>query len=120
LDTLLQAIEKAGYKPGDDVMIALDCASSEFYKDGSMITENSRLRMRSVYKQRAGFLLSRIGNKYPIISIEDGMQENDWEGWKMLTDKIGDRVQLVGDDLFVTNVERLSRGVKEGIANSIL
>ena len=98
LDTLLKAVEKAGYKPGDDFMFALDCASSEFYKDG-------------IYDYT---------NKYPIISIEDGMHEDDWQGWKLLTDKNGSRVQLVGDDLFVTNVERLSRGIKEGVANSIL
>ena len=108
LDTLLQAIEKAGYKPGDDVMIALDCAASEFYKDG-VFSSNEQVSY-----------LAELANKYPIISIEDGMQENDWAGWKELTDKIGDRVQLVGDDLFVTNVERLSRGIDEGIANSIL
>ena len=117
---LLQAIEKAGYKPGDDVMIALDCAASEFYKDGKYDYRKFQTPDSSVQQQRAGFLFGGIAAKYPIISIEDGMQENDWEGWKMLTDKIGDKVQLVGDDLFVTNVERLSRGVNEGIANSIL
>ena len=85
-----------------------------------MTIENSKLRFCSVYKREQVSYLAELVNKYPIISIEDGMQENDWEGWKMLTDKIGDRVQLVGDDLFVTNVERLSRGVKENIANSIL
>ncbi len=121
LDTLLQAIEKAGYKPGDDVMIALDCAASEFYKDGiydyrKFQTADAPQFSRS---EQVSYL-AELANKYPIISIEDGMQEDDWEGWKMLTEKIGDRVQLVGDDLFVTNVERLSRGVKEGIANSIL
>ena len=113
LDTLLQAIEKAGYKPGDDVMIALDCASSEFYKDG--IYDYRKFQTPDSASLQAAeqvSYLAELVNKYPIISIEDGMQENDWEGWKMLTDKIGDRVQLVGDDLFVTNVERLSRGVK--------
>jgi enolase len=98
-------------------MIALDCASSEFYKDGSMIIENFPKELLE-QEEQVSYLAEFF--KYPIISIEDGMQENDWEGWKMLTDKIGDRVQLVGDDLFVTNVERLSRGIKEEIANSIL
>ncbi|WP_292009588.1 phosphopyruvate hydratase [Chryseobacterium sp.] len=121
LDTLLQAIEKAGYKPGDDIMLALDCAASEFYKDGTydyrkFEGENAAHRSR---EEQVSYL-AELANKYPIISIEDGMQEDDWEGWKMLTDKIGDKVQLVGDDLFVTNVERLSRGINEGIANSIL
>lgn len=121
LDTLLQAIEKAGYKPGDDVMLALDCASSEFYKDGSydyrkFEGENGAHRSR---EEQVAYL-AELTQKYPIISIEDGMQEDDWEGWKMLTDKIGGKVQLVGDDLFVTNVERLSRGINEGIGNSIL
>jgi enolase len=121
LDTLSQAVEKAGYKVGDDVMFALDCAASEFYKDGmydyrKFETPESALFNRS---EQVNYL-AELAAKYPIISIEDGMHEDDWEGWKMLTDKIGDRVQLVGDDLFVTNVERLSRGINEGIANSIL
>ncbi len=121
LDTLLQAIESAGYKPGDDVMIALDCAASEFYKEGiydyrKFQTPESAQFNRS---EQVNYLAD-LAAKYPIISIEDGMHEDDWEGWKMLTEKIGDRVQLVGDDLFVTNVERLSRGIEEGIANSIL
>ena len=121
LDTLSQAVEKAGYKVGDDIMFALDCAASEFYKDGiynytKFETPDSAQFNRS---EQVNYLAD-LAAKYPIISIEDGMHEDDWEGWKMLTDKIGDRVQLVGDDLFVTNVERLSRGIKEGIANSIL
>lgn len=121
LDTLMQAIEKAGYKPGDDIMFALDCASSEFYKDGTydyrkFEGEKGAHRTR---EEQVDYL-AELASKYPIISIEDGMQEDDWEGWKMLTDKIGDKVQLVGDDLFVTNVERLSRGIEEGVANSIL
>ncbi|WP_419868950.1 phosphopyruvate hydratase [Chryseobacterium sp. CT-SW4] len=121
LDTLLQAIEKAGYKPGDDIMLALDCAASEFYKDGTydyrkFEGDNGAHRSR---EEQVSYL-AELAQKYPIISIEDGMQEDDWEGWKLLTDKIGDKVQLVGDDLFVTNVERLSRGINEGIANSIL
>ncbi|MDO4762927.1 MAG: phosphopyruvate hydratase [Flavobacteriaceae bacterium] len=121
LDTLLQAIEKAGYKPGDDFMLALDCASSEFYKDGIYDYtkfEGDKGAKRSREEQVS--YLAELTQKYPIISIEDGMQENDWEGWKLLTEKIGDKVQLVGDDLFVTNVERLSRGIKEGVGNSIL
>ncbi|MFB9120303.1 phosphopyruvate hydratase [Bergeyella porcorum] len=121
LDTLLQAIEKAGYKPGDDFMLALDCASSEFYKDGIYDYtkfEGAKGAVRTREEQVS--YLAELCAKYPIISIEDGMQEDDWEGWKLLTDKIGDRVQLVGDDLFVTNVERLSRGIQEGVANSIL
>ncbi len=121
LDTLLQAIEKAGYKPGDDIMLALDCAASEFYKDGTydyrkFEGENGAHRSR---EEQVSYLAA-LAAKYPIISIEDGMHEDDWEGWKMLTDKIGDRVQLVGDDLFVTNVKRLKRGIDEDIANSIL
>jgi enolase len=119
LQTIVQAIEKAGYKPGEEVFLAMDAASSEFYnrEDGKY-----HLAGEGVVKTSAEMVdwYEELSNKYPIISIEDGMQENDWEGWKMLTDKIGDRVQLVGDDLFVTNVERLSRGVKENIANSIL
>ena len=121
LDTLLQAIEKAGYKPGDDVMIALDCAASEFYNDAVYDYRKFQTPDAPVFSSSEQVsYLAELANKYPIISIEDGMQENDWAGWKELTDKIGDRVQLVGDDLFVTNVERLSRGIDEGIANSIL
>lgn len=121
LDTLLKAVEKAGYKPGDDFMFALDCASSEFYKDGIYDYrkfEGDKGAHRS--REEQVDYLAELTNKYPIISIEDGMHEDDWQGWKLLTDKIGSRVQLVGDDLFVTNVERLSRGIKEGVANSIL
>ncbi|MBP0612143.1 phosphopyruvate hydratase [Chryseobacterium sp. cx-311] len=121
LDTLMQAIEKAGYKPGDDVMIALDCAASEFYKDGTYDYRKFQTPESAQYNRSEQVsYLAELASKYPIISIEDGMHEDDWEGWKMLTDKIGDRVQLVGDDLFVTNVERLSKGINEGIANSIL
>lgn len=121
LDTLLQAIEKAGYKPGDDIMLALDCASSEFYKDGiydyrKFEGEGGAFRTR---EEQVSYL-AELTQKYPIISIEDGMQEDDWEGWKLLTDRIGDKVQLVGDDLFVTNVNRLSQGIEQGVANSIL
>ena len=121
LDTLLQAVEKAGYRPGDDFMFALDCASSEFYKDGYYdYRKFERDKGACRTREEQVSYLAELTRKYPIISIEDGMQENDWEGWKLLTEKIGDRVQLVGDDLFVTNVERLSRGIKENTANSIL
>jgi enolase len=121
LDTIGLAIEKAGYKLGDDVMIALDCASAEFYVDGKYDYtkfEGDKGSIRTS-KEQADYL-AELSAKYPIISIEDGMDENDWEGWKYLTEKIGDKVQLVGDDLFVTNVERLSRGIENSIANSIL
>ncbi|ALM07857.1 enolase [Sediminicola sp. YIK13] len=121
LDTIAKAVDKAGYKLGDDVMIALDCAAAEFYVDGKYDYtkfEGDKGVVRTS-EQQADYL-AELSAKYPIISIEDGMDENDWEGWKYLTDKIGDKVQLVGDDLFVTNVERLSKGIKNGIANSIL
>ncbi len=121
LDTIAKAVDKAGYKLGDDVMIALDCASAEFYVDGKYDYtkfEGDKGVVRTSEEQAQ--YLADLCEKYPIISIEDGMDENDWDGWKMLTDKVGDKVQLVGDDLFVTNVERLSRGIENGIANSIL
>ena len=121
LNTILLAIEKSGYKPAEEVMIALDCAAAEFYVDGKYDYskfEGESGKVRSSQEQ-ADYLAS-LAEKYPIISIEDGMDENDWEGWKYLTEKIGDKVQLVGDDLFVTNVTRLSRGIEEDIANSIL
>ena len=121
LDSIKTAVEKAGYKFGDEVMIALDCAAAEFFEDGKYNYkkfEGEGGEVRSSEEQAS--YLAELASKYPIISIEDGMDENDWEGWKALTDKIGDKVQLVGDDLYVTNVERLSRGIDEGIANSIL
>ena len=121
LDTILLAIEKSGYKPAEEVMIALDCAAAEFYVDGKYDYskfEGESGKVRSSQEQ-ADYLAS-LAEKYPIVSIEDGMDENDWEGWKYLTEKIGDKAQLVGDDLFVTNVTRLSRGIEEDIANSIL
>lgn len=121
LDTIAKAVEKAGYRFGDEVMIALDCAAAEFYKDGKYdytLFEGDKGVVRTSAEQAA--YLAELAAKYPIISIEDGMDENDWDGWKDLTDRIGDKVQLVGDDLFVTNVERLSRGIENGIANSIL
>jgi enolase len=121
LETIAKAVSNAGYVLGEQVMIALDCAAAEFYVDGKYDYskfEGPSGKVRTS-KEQAEYLAS-LSEKYPIISIEDGMDENDWEGWKLLTEKIGDRVQLVGDDLFVTNVERLSRGIHEGIANSIL
>lgn len=121
LESILTAIKNAGYEPGKDVKIALDCASSEFYKDGVYDYakfEGANGKKRSREEQVA--YLEELISKYPIDSIEDGMSENDWEGWKLLTDKIGNRCQLVGDDLFVTNVEFLERGIKEGCGNSIL
>ncbi|MHA7843304.1 MAG: phosphopyruvate hydratase [Winogradskyella sp.] len=121
LDSIKLAVEKAGYTFGEDVKIALDCAAAEFYIDGKydytkFEGESGKIRTSA---EQAEYL-AELASKYPIISIEDGMDENDWDGWKVLTDKIGDKVQLVGDDLFVTNVERLSRGIENGIANSIL
>jgi enolase len=121
LDTIKKAVENAGYKFGDEIMIALDCAASEFYVDGKYDYtkfEGSTGEIRTS-KEQAEYLAS-LATNYPIISIEDGMYENDWEGWKYLTELIGDKTQLVGDDLFVTNVERLSTGIEKGIANSIL
>jgi len=121
LNTIARATEAAGYHLGDEVMIALDCASAEFYENGVYDYtkfEGDKGQKRSS-KQQADYL-AELCEQFPIISIEDGMDENDWEGWKYLTERVGDKVQLVGDDLFVTNVERLSRGIEEGIANSIL
>lgn len=121
LDTIKKAVENAGYKFGDEVMIALDCAASEFYIDGKYDYtkfEGETGKVRT--SQEQADYLAELAANYPIISIEDGMYEDDWEGWKYLTEKIGDKVQLVGDDLYVTNVERLSRGIEQGIANSIL
>ena len=121
LKTIIAAIENAGYKAGKEVMIALDCASSEFYQNGmydySIFEGNHGKVLNS--KQQAEYL-AELSSKYPIISIEDGMDENDWDGWVHLTKMCGDRVQIVGDDLFVTNVERLSDGIKNNVANSIL
>lgn len=121
IETIGKAVANAGYKFGDEVKIALDCASAEFYENGKYDYtkfEGDKGAVRTS-KEQAEYL-AELCSKYPIISIEDGMDENDWEGWKLLTEKIGDKVQLVGDDLFVTNVKRLSRGIEEGIANSIL
>lgn len=121
LDTIKKAVENAGYKFGDEIMIALDCAASEFYVDGKYDYtkfEGATGKCRTS-REQAEYLASLAAN-YPIISIEDGMYEDDWEGWKYLTELIGNKTQLVGDDLFVTNVQRLSRGIDENIANSIL
>lgn len=121
MDTIKKAVENAGYTFGDEIMIALDCASSEFYVNGKYDYtkfEGATGKVRTSEEQAS--YLAELAAKYPIISIEDGMYENDWDGWKLLTEKIGDKVQLVGDDLFVTNVERLSTGIEKGIANSIL
>tara|TARA_R100001369_G_scaffold92815_1_gene140097 strand:+ start:6515 stop:7801 length:1287 start_codon:yes stop_codon:yes gene_type:complete len=121
IDTIAKATENAGYKLGDEVMIALDCAAAEFYKDGKYdytVFEGENGKIRTSEEQAT--YLAELCSKYPIISIEDGMDENDWDGWKSLTEKVGNKVQLVGDDLFVTNVERLSKGISENIANSIL
>ena len=121
LDTIAQAVTNAGYKFGDEIMIALDCAAAEFYVDGNYDYskfEGNSGKIRTS-KEQAEYL-AELAKNYPIISIEDGMDEDDWDGWKYLTELIGETTQLVGDDLFVTNVERLSRGIKEGISNSIL
>lgn len=121
INTIIEAVNKAGYEMKKDVMIALDCASSEFYKDGyydySIFEKNNLTKLNS--NEQVDFLVE-LCEKYPIISIEDGMDENDWDGWKLLTEKIGDKVQLVGDDLFVTDLNRLSKGINEKIGNSIL
>ncbi len=121
IETIALAVKNAGYSFGDEIMIALDCAAAEFYVDGTYDYtkfEGASGKVRT--SQEQADYLAELVEKYPIISIEDGMDENDWDGWKYLTDKVGANVQLVGDDLFVTNVERLSRGIENGIANSIL
>ena len=121
LNSIIAAIKAAGYEPGKDVMIGMDCASSEFYKDG--IYDYTKFEGEKGVKRTSDEqvdYLEKLINEYPIDSIEDGMRENDWAGWKKLTDRIGNHCQLVGDDLFVTNVEFLSRGIKEGCGNSIL
>ncbi|MDO9429165.1 MAG: phosphopyruvate hydratase [Methylobacterium sp.] len=117
LDFVMQSIQAAGFKPGTDMVLALDCAATEFFKDGAYRYEGEG-QTRDIEAQVS--YLAKLVDSYPILSIEDGMSEDDWAGWKLLTDRVGDRCQLVGDDLFVTNVTRLSRGIKEGTANSIL
>ena len=117
LDFIMASVEKAGYKPGDDVMIALDCAATEFFKDGKY---NISGEGKILSSHEMAEYLANLTRQYPILSIEDGMAEDDWEGWKALTDMIGDKVQLVGDDLFVTNPKRLKKGIEGGYANSLL
>ncbi|MBS8229087.1 phosphopyruvate hydratase [Vannielia litorea] len=117
LDFILKSIEKAGYKPGEEIYLALDCAATEYYKGGKYEMKGEGASLTS--EENADYL-AKLATDYPIISIEDGMSEDDWEGWKILTDKIGDKVQLVGDDLFVTNPARLADGISKGVANSML
>ena len=119
LKVIVQAIEKAGYKPGEDFMIAIDAATSEWYNDETGCYDLPKAK-KTMTKQQMVNMWKKFADNYPIISLEDGMGENDWEGWAMLTKAIGDKVQLVGDDLFVTNVERLSTGIEKGVANAIL
>jgi enolase len=118
LEVIMEAIVKAGYKPGDEVLLALDVASSELFKDGVYTLENEK-ESKKTSAQMVDFYENLV-NKYPIISIEDGMAENDWDGWKLMTDRLGKRIQIVGDDLFVTNPKILKEGIQKGIANSIL
>jgi enolase len=117
LDFILKSIEKAGYRPGEEIYLALDCASTEYFKGSNYVLSGEGKTLTSA--ENVGYLEALV-NDYPIISIEDGMAEDDWEGWKLLTDTLGGRVQLVGDDLFVTNPERLSQGIQAGCANSML
>jgi len=118
LEVIMSAIKAAGYKPGEDVLLALDVAASELYKDGKYILENEKQKEKSAADMVEFY--ADLVERYPIISIEDGMAENDWDGWKLLTDRLGDRIQIVGDDLFVTNTKILKEGIEKGIANSIL
>ncbi|MBP9655919.1 MAG: phosphopyruvate hydratase, partial [Rhodocyclaceae bacterium] len=117
LSLILEAVAQAGYEPGSDVVLALDCASSEFYRDGKYELAGERLSLSS---EQFTDYLATLADKFPIVSIEDGMAENDWAGWKILTDRLGRTVQLVGDDLFVTNTKILREGIAQGVANSIL
>ncbi|MFY9475978.1 MAG: phosphopyruvate hydratase, partial [Bacillota bacterium] len=117
LDLIISAIEAAGYKPGDDVLIALDAAASEMYKDGLYVFEGEGKKRTS--EEMVEFWTDLV-SRYPIISIEDGFAEDDWDGWKKMTENLGDRVQIVGDDLFVTNTERIERGIRDGVGNSVL
>jgi enolase len=117
LDVIIEAIEKAGYKAGEEIFIAIDAASSEYYKDGKYVLEHEGRTLTS--SEMVDFFEEWV-NKYPIISIEDGMAEEDWDGWKLITERLGKKIQLVGDDLFVTNTERLEKGIELGVANSIL
>jgi enolase len=117
LELILEAIDKAGYAAGQDVLLGLDCAASEFYKDGKYVLASENLSLDA-----SGFAdyLTSLADKYPIVSIEDGMAEGDWDGWKLLTDRLGRKVQLVGDDVFVTSTKLLREGVRNGVANAIL
>ena len=115
LDLLIQAIEKAGYKPGEEIALALDVAATELYKDGQYTYDGAAHSPAEMIDY-----LASLVNKYPIVSIEDGLDEDDWDGWKLMTEKLGNKLQIVGDDLFVTNTERLSRGIEQNTANSIL
>lgn len=117
VEIIIEAIKAAGYEPGKDIFIAIDAASSEYYKDGKYVLEHEGKTFTA--EEMVSFFEDWV-NKYPIISIEDGMAEEDWEGWKLITDRLGKKVQLVGDDLFVTNTERLSKGIEKGVSNSIL
>jgi enolase len=117
LDFILKSIEKAGYKPGEEIHLALDCAATEYFKDGKYVLSGENKSLTS--DENAAYLAALVKD-YPIISIEDGMSEDDWDGWRALTDMLGDKVQLVGDDLFVTNPERLAQGIENGCANSML
>ena len=117
LQLIMRAIEGAGYQPGADVALGLDCASSEFYRDGRYVLESEGRSLTA--EEFADYLVSWT-ERYPIVSIEDGMAENDWAGWKLLTERLGKKIQLVGDDVFVTNTKILAEGIKQGIANSIL
>ena len=118
LQVIMEAIVKAGYKPGEDILLALDVASSELFKDGKYTLENETQKVKTPAEMVDFY--ENLVNKYPIISIEDGMAENDWDGWKLMTDRLGKRIQIVGDDLFVTNPKILKEGIQKGIANSIL
>jgi enolase len=120
LKVVIQAIETAGYKPGDDIMIAFDAAASEFYDADSKMYHFKKSTGEKLTSSQMADFWADLAKRYPIVSIEDGMAEDDWDGWKMLTEKIGQKVQLVGDDLFVTNVKRLQEGINKKIANSIL
>jgi len=117
LDFVMKSIEQAGYKPGKDIFLAMDCAATEFFKNGAYVYEGEG-KTRSIDEQVA--YIAKLAAGYPIISVEDGFSEDDWDGWKKITDKIGKKCQLVGDDLFVTNTKRLAKGIKTGTANSIL
>lgn len=119
-DIMMTAIEKAGYKPGDQISFALDVASSEMYQKDKKVYQFFKSDKSEKTAEEMVEIYSKLVDKYPIVSIEDGLDENDWDGWKLMTDKLGNKIQLVGDDLFVTNTERLSKGIDEGIANSIL